>query len=118
MGINYYHFPHECPCCRHKDRAHIGKSSWGWTFSFQGTETIRSWRDWQLILSAGGEIRDEYGCTVPLDDLRALIESKRTAQHNHTTYCRSSNDPWTRLYGNEECWLDEEGNSFSGRDFS
>jgi hypothetical protein len=119
IGTNYYHRTEVCPHCGHAaEEVHIGKSSSGWTFSFHGTDQIRSWTDWKAHLAAGGEIRDEYGEVVSLEQFAALVERKRSAPSNHTTYCRASDTLWTREHGFRDCWLDEEGHSFSGGDFS
>ncbi len=48
MGTNYYHGVPPCSKCGHGVDIHIGKASHGWTFSFHGTDTIRSWKDWEF----------------------------------------------------------------------
>jgi hypothetical protein len=115
MGTNYYHRHAACPTCGHGIDRHIGKSSAGWTFSFAGHRPeIMSYADWLRLLEEGGEIRNEYGEQVTLDDFRALVESKRTEELNHTTYCREHHPE----YAERDCWLDEEGHSFSAGEWS
>lgn len=118
MGTNYYHRPAPCPTCGHGEETHIGKSSAGWTFSFHGTEQIRSWSDWLAVLREGGEIRNEYDRIVTLEEFVEMVEAKRGERLNHTTYCRESDEPWTRAHGLRDCWLDKEGHSFSSGEFS
>lgn len=118
MGTNYYHRTKLCPCCGRYDERHIGKSSAGWTFSFQavrlpdGTEIV-SWQDWQRELEKDGVIFDEYGREVPLDEFKAWVEQKKSGPNNHTLYCRVHH-PSSNKYN----FLDEEGNSFSWAEFS
>lgn len=61
-----------------------------------------------------GEIRNEYDEVFSLDEFRKLVESKRTAKLNHTIACRQDHPD----YAARDCWLDEEGNSFSKAEFS
>lgn len=61
MGTNYELRRNICPTCSHsRDTLHIGKSSCGWTFTFQGHENppIRSAEEWRLEMKKGGEIFD------------------------------------------------------------
>jgi len=109
MGTNYYAHFDPCPHCgRPKTEEHIGKSSWGWTFSFHGTEEIRSWSDWKKILSHPTvKIVSDGDTVTPFVDFVALVERKRVSPHNHA-----------REYPDEVSWLDDEGNSFQNREFS
>jgi hypothetical protein len=125
MGTNYYLRTNICKCCGRYDEVHIGKSSAGWTFSFQGfrdeyntlKRAVKSYKEWLEILP-GGEIFDECGEKLSLDEFKKLVEGKRPKEWlpenlNHTTYCRINHPEYAR-----ECWLDEEGNSFSSGEFS
>ena len=105
MGTNYYHRTNICPKCGRFDEQHIGKSSAGWSFSFHGTEAIRSYKEWLVLLEAGGKIFNEYDEEIPLHKLKALVEAKRGGR-NHT-----------REYPGDN-WVDAEGHSFSGYEFS
>jgi hypothetical protein len=113
MGTNYYYRPEgttTCPRCGQggaaKDEEHIGKSSAGWTFSFHGTEFAGSYAEWLDVLEVGGEIFDEYGRKVSLEDFKAMVEDKKNAPHHHA-----------REYP-QGSWTDPEGHSFSGGEFS
>jgi hypothetical protein len=117
MGTNYYH-----------------RSSAGWTFSFHGTDKIRSYQGWLKVLEFGGDIVDEYGNELTLEDFKEMIEAKSSAKLNHA---RDVYDPrsdynktmeeqhgtnealrWNRRIGPATEWLDEDGHSFSGHEFS
>lgn len=116
MGTNYYHHGKPpCEACgRPYEPAHIGKSSAGWTFSFHGTDEVRSYRDWLRVLESGGEIRDEYDRPVTLEDFRAMVAMKADEPNNHARHCRVHHPD----YAEQFCWLDDEGHSFSAGDFS
>jgi hypothetical protein len=120
MGTNYYHRTNICECCNRYDETHIGKSSGGWTFSFQGfkkayeddeTEEVLSYADWLNRLQSGGKIFDEYGDEVSLDEFMALVEMKKGEKRNHTIYCRTH-------HPGLDNWLDADGHSFSAGEFS
>lgn len=125
MGTNYYvHTPpceKACEHCSASEQLHLGKSSGGWRFLFQADE------DWPredahklwMERAKSGEIRDEYGDTVTLDELLALVAAKQGGR-SHTAY-----DPeMQRVHGaalydslrasDFEC----EGFDFCGRSFS
>lgn len=106
MGMNYYHYRDVCPTCGRYEREHIGKSSAGWTFLFYGTPEVRSWQEWLRVLEADGEIRDEEGGVVTLDDFKRMVETQRTASLHHARECPVG------------CWTDPDGHSFSGYEFS
>ena len=105
MGTNYYHRTNTCPRCGRYDEQHIGKSSAGWSFSFHGTETIRSYKGWLKVLEGGGKIFNEYGDEVTLADFKELVKYKSGGKKHAEEYPRDN-------------WLDEEGYSFSGYEFS
>lgn len=124
MGTNYYTVKNICECCNRYDQfLHIGKSSSGWTFTFQGYKdalsmdysesiTILSYKDWlEYLAESKAFIKDEYGSDVTLEDFKKLVENKRSAKNNHASYCKIH-------YPTSDDWLDEEGNSFSAGDFS
>jgi hypothetical protein len=140
MGTNYYLYSKEpCPHCEKpildkSQKLHIGKSSFGWTFSFHGPrqydmydfdegladqfpDGINCERDW-LKAMTGRVIMDEYGDKCSHKEFWSRVEGKRGEKNNHTTYCLESNRPGDRTHGMEQCWLDEQGNSFSKGEFS
>ena len=111
MGTNYYYIKNACKTCGHSDnREHIGKSSWGWTFSFHETFDCKSWKDWQeQLISGEGEIFDEYGDLVGFEDFKKIVEDRAHPSgemKNHAKEYPSGS------------YLDSEGHSFSCGDFS
>lgn len=98
--------PPACPHCGRSDPPeHVGKSSYGWSFSFQTGEGMpRSWAEWKQRL-AGERIEDEYGSTVSLSDLETIVEETRGGRNHAREYPRGS-------------YLDAEGHSFSEDEFS
>ncbi len=116
MGTNYYmrYKSKTCECCNRTDEeVHIGKSSYGWTFSFRGyrercnNPIIKSVKDWAEILEDEDTlIVNEYQETVSKDEFWKMIYSKENEKYNHAL-----------LYPNGN-WIDDLMNSFSGSDFS
>jgi hypothetical protein len=122
MGTNYYAKIDACPTCGHGKEIHIGKSSFGWTFSFHAVDEwklpemecgIRSYKEWLEFLSKPNvKIFDEYGVEKSLKEFKDLVESKRKEKMNHTIYCK-------REYPKDDRnFLDSEGHSFSNGEFS
>lgn len=91
MGTNYYvHTPgcaNACEHCNAGEKLHLGKSSIGWRFCFQAEPEWPRAQAHGLWLerAKSGEIRDEAGETVPLDELLAFIDRKQDACA-HTGY--------------------------------
>lgn len=112
MGTNYYTVSNYCECCKRHDREHIGKSSAGWSFSFQGTDEIRDFDTWLANVKSAAWIVDEYGTRVTLDELLTMIDNERGGKRQGD-YDKES------PYGSfSQSWLDQYGNSFSGGDWS
>lgn len=113
MGTNYYYRYNLCDCCGRYDEEHVGKSSFGWSFSFHGTDEIRSFDDWlKFFESHPGQLFDEYDRPVTIKEFKELVEAKRDG-FNHVLECRRKH------YGYDEReWIDSQGNSFSAHDFS
>ncbi len=109
MGTNYYAREDTCEKCGvAKNETHIGKSSAGWTFTFHATEDIRSYKEWLMFLSQKDiKIFDEYDREVSLEEFKEMVESKRSAEHNHA-----------KEYSNGGSYVDKEGNSMSPHEFS
>ena len=112
MGTNYYLHLDTCPTCKHaKERIHIGKSSWGWTFTFKAylnewdTLRIGTAHDWRKRTKEG-IIVDEYGKEESYDDFWKMVDDKSKAEHNHAKEYPDGN------------FLDAEGHSFSTYEFS
>lgn len=86
MGTNYYvHTPtcaNACEHCSASEQLHLGKSSMGWRFIFQAEPEWPRDQAYSLWLERAktGEIRDEYGQPITLDDLLAFIATKQDGQ--------------------------------------
>lgn len=121
MGTNYYQRINICDCCSRFDEIHIGKSSAGWQFHFQGYidrdsfPKIASFEDWKRELQVG-KIVDEYGREYTLPEFIEIVEAKQKVltNINHYEYCQSA-EGYTR---NNRDWIDKEGYSFTKSEFS
>lgn len=126
MGMNYYFHYNVCGHCGRSDKIHIGKSSYGWTFSFRGYKfhdkvpDIKSYKDWlnfiepNLKLSKDCQIENEEGEIVSLEYFKKMIIDKSTESNNHTLNARQ----WHQEHASRDCWLDDEGHSFCRSEFS
>ncbi|MCK5281841.1 MAG: hypothetical protein KAK00_00365 [Nanoarchaeota archaeon] len=99
MGTNYYTKTDE------GEELHIGKSSFGWTFSFHATDEIRSYEHWLKYLK-DRKIYDEYGKDISLKDFNKLVEAKKSNKLNHALECMDGS------------FRDENDNSMTPCDFS
>lgn len=126
MGINYYAtFPiakRDGTICR--IRRHVGKSSYGWSFSFRGYKpaqcedggpSISSYREWiDCLLLEGARLFDEDGGQYGIEWFVELVRSKRSGI-NHTDYCKERKEGWPLEIDTEK---DKDGHSFSFYEFS
>lgn len=91
MGTNYFVHtsacPNACDHCSASEELHLGKSSIGWRFLFQAEPEWPRDQAYSLWLERAklGEIRDEYGDPITLDELLTLVEAKQDGQ-SHTGY--------------------------------
>ena len=125
MSTNYYHRTDICESCKRYKEQHIGKSSAGWEFSFQGYNAeehrpaIMSFEDWKRELQADGKIFDEYGTEISVDDFIKLVEDKKGGTYNdkpnlnHYEYLSKQT-----VYDMSEEWKDPDGHSFTSSEFS
>jgi len=116
MSTNYYLKLNVCPCCGHAEKElHIGKSSMGWQFTFHGIKELgltskKAWFERLSRLLPSEMIVNEYDDVIFPDDFKNMVRQKqRDEKHNHARECYSR-DP--------DNWVDEEGHSFSGYEFS
>lgn len=108
MGTNFYVQKDYCENCGRFDEIHIGKSSIGWQFTFEGTK-YKSFAEWCQILRASDIIiRDEHENVVRFTDLLLLIKQKQAdiTNRKHAVEYPKNN------------WEDIEGYQFIGTDFS
>lgn len=104
--MNYYHHTNICSCCKRSDVEHIGKSSYGWSFSFHATDTIRDYDDWIAELEGEGEIRNEDYDVVSIEDFKKMIEDKKGGRNHASEYPRRGMN-----------FIDQYGHSFSEGEF-
>lgn len=121
MGTNYYWRKQPCSTCAHSTGSwHIGKSSIGWTFSFQALDTdsptgrpVVSAEDWaEVFRTCDGYIVDEYDEGIHPEAFWEMVEAKAAVEgvKNH-----SKEYPG---WGNDKSYVDAEGHSFSTGNFS
>lgn len=125
MGTNYYVAKNLCECCNRYDKEyHIGKSSYGWAFSFHGyrAERLVSWKSWKEFLKEQ-IIMDEYGERKDYDWFVAMIETYKSPGYmredghvnlQHNTQGKIDKRPW---FNPEYDWDDEDGYAFCSREF-
>ena len=105
MGTNYNvhtpRCPNACEHCAATQTLHLGKSSIGWRFTFQAEPEWPREHAYNLWLerAKSGEIRDEHGQAITLDELLTLIQAKQNDQ-SHTTYISPT---WGRSTANFDC---------------
>ena len=103
MGTNYRLKKDVCPHCgRAGETLHIGKQSAGWAFIFSAAEGPKSWAEWKALL-ATGQIVDEYGEAVSLEQFEAMIEARKGGK--------------VELFNSRD-FLDAEGHPFHDGEFS
>ena len=112
MGTNYYYRINLCSNCNRFDSLHIGKSSKGWTFIFRGYREekliIESYKQLINHLKKGGNIFNEYGKEIILEEFMKMIEKKKISPLNYS-------EKYEFIPGN---WIDEEGHSFTSSLFN
>ena len=83
MGTNYYLNTDYCPCCgQSKQRIHIGKSSCGWRFNFDGADLKTMDIDKIKEKLKYGNIENEYGDEVSFDEFWEMVENKEVRSQN------------------------------------
>jgi len=126
MGTNYYARYNMCKCCGRYELIHIGKSSIGWEFSFHGYGNdyepfiIKSFKDWiKIIKEKEMDIVDEYDDVISLNELIDLVKSKKGGEnmYKYTERGVGKHQDFEKSLL-KHMWKDDEGNSFSDRDFS
>ena len=125
MGTNYYVAKNRCECCnRYDEEYHIGKSSYGWAFSFQGykAERLVSWKAWKEFLK-NQTIMNEYGDSISYEEFVEMIETWGSPTHvresdGHKNLCHNDEGRKQGYFNPEHDWDDEDGYSFCAREFS
>jgi len=94
MGTNYYIKTNKCKeCGNHPEGIHLGKSSFGWKFSFQynGGEyykNIKEMKDWLK----DKKIEDEYGGELTPRQFWNMVEHKQKEKMAHAEQICSKYD--------------------------
>ena len=147
MGCNYYLRYNKCECCNRSDELfHIGKSSYGWQFSFQcvnqrvdmskldkvyaiaGVESelvdIKTFSKLKLFLDTyvrdykTAFIQDEEGRTVDLENFYSLVFSSKNGKNHYDETTDSHSDHFAGSSYTHSVWKDKDGWTFSLTDFS
>jgi hypothetical protein len=137
-GTNFFFTTEPCPYChRSSEKIHIGKSAYGWSFSFQGHPDleIMSYCAWlyKFKYTPGWIIVDENDEAISYEDFTSMVEHKKFGK-NHArifkgippytkdeeTYIEGHEirQLWPEEYGASHYWLDDDGNSFTSHEFS
>src|SRR5690348_2560358 len=120
VGTNYYvHTPtckDACEHCSASEQLHLGKSSIGWRFLFQADPEWPREQAYSLWLerAKSGEIRDEYGDAITLDDLLAFVARKQGDRSHTATRPQLASAVYARGDADFEC----DGYDFCDREFS
>jgi hypothetical protein len=126
MGTNYYVAKNRCECCkRYDEEYHIGKSSLGWSFTFQGYPYMKltSWKMWKEFLK-DQLIYDEYREPMSYEEFVHMIETYKSPSYvsdrghknlSHNQAGKTDKYPW---FNPERDWDDEDGYSFTTTEFS
>lgn len=135
MGENFYHSARACPTCGHRPEGkHIGKSSHGWSFLFQGYWDITSYQDWKKEFeNPKKQIVNESGDALTIQEFDKIVQSKKDGLNHARIYRNEAKTDKEKEYIKDlqkniyydwydprhakECWVDKEGHSFSSRDF-
>lgn len=113
MGTNYYTKINNCGHCGRFDEIHLGKSSFGWQFSFQYNggkfyKNVPEMKEWLK----DKEIKDEYGKVVSHKEFWDMVAIKQTAQNK--------NHALEAIKSDKSSYYEEviDGYSFSNVEFS
>ena len=83
MGTNYYTIENYCDKCKRSETIHLGKNSYGWTFSFQynGGKYYKNMAELKKWLK-GKKIENEYGENVSNKEFWKMVEEKQKVKTN------------------------------------
>ena len=96
---------------------------YGWAFSFQGYRwnKLTSWSAWKEFLETE-QIVDEYGEVMNYDEFCEMVESykapKFVREDGHKNLVHNEEGKKKGYYNSEYDWDDDQGYSFSSREFS
>lgn len=95
MGTNYYARISECKECGRFEEIHLGKSSYGWKFTFalNGRKyyaTVEEMKDWLR----GKTIKDEYDREITQKEFWDMVAEKQKVENPS----HDSHDIWIKGY--------------------
>jgi hypothetical protein len=128
MGTNYYLMVNVCPTCKHpENQYHIGKSSMGWSFTFQALKgyesptgapinSAKDWRDAMSMKINGKRVRimSEYKRPISAKKFWEMVDEKKQGKNHHT---ETTGGP-RQLWKDDRSWIDAEGHAFCTGYFS
>lgn len=124
MGTNYYVIKDKCHHCNRGDRDyHIGKSSSGWAFTFQGYpySGLTSWKLWKKFLE-DKLIEDEYGMEMSYEGFVELVEIYKAPNavsgRGEKNLLHNDEARKNGYFNSARDWDDEAGYSFTTTEFS
>ena len=105
MGTNYYAKINVCEHCgREENKIHLGKSSYGWQFSFQYNEgEYYKNYDEMIYWLRDKRIFDEYGDEITMSEFMDMVETKKKEKHNHAKEYPSSTEQVIGGYSFSDC---------------
>lgn len=134
MGTNYYWRHNACGTCDRYDEWHICKSRVSFRGRFEAPEwdedtcsygpqrpVVVSWQEWKALLRGGGEVWDEHGVRLAAAAFIADVEStSRAARRRQYDWCVAHPERVQNVdvVGDRGTWLDADGFSFYGGEFS
>ncbi len=132
MSTNYYWRRDICTHCDRYEELHIGHfAGGGWSFQgyvpseFDVANTLRitSWAEWKAELRKPGQLWSEYGYERPvegfIEDIDAVSMKGRRRQYDWLKAHPHIIAPGKLDRIEAGCdWLDEDGYSFHGGDFT
>ena len=117
MGTNFDVRYNICEKCGNYDELHLGKSSVGWEFCFQGHDflkinSVKLWKD--FIDKNKGKIFDEYNRKLTWDEIMTWVENSKGGKEHSTL----NSIGFYRGKDIERYYKDPEGYCFTDMDFS
>lgn len=116
MGTNYYARVNHCDKCGRVNIVHIGKSSFGWKFLWQGYPCmdeeklpIKCKKDWYNFLTDSIQISNGAGGIYSREEFIEMVEKHNSNELNVTEHTQSEYAHY---------WNDEEGNNFRAGEWS
>ncbi len=107
MGCNYYVKTKKCKHCGYKPEGiHLGKSSGGWTFTFQYNggqyyKNVKEMKEWLK----DKKIEDEYYEEISHKDFWKMVNDKQKELNCHAKQCPSQSNFMVDGYSFSDCYF-------------